>query len=111
MTPLPWPSHRLAAKRQAHLELQAKGTGLRPLKCLGWQVVQNPDFNLHRITTEIRSTKGKNAEAWHKHFSKMGAADNIMAVTSGFEVELYRPMCLSVSKHYITFCFLSHPEP
>jgi hypothetical protein len=105
-----WPPSRLSAKGQAHLELRAEGTDLRPLKCAGWQVVQNLDFNLHRLSTELRSSSSKNADSWKSHFSELSSSDNILAITSKFEVELYRPVCLSLSRHYLTFCFLSHPE-
>lgn len=105
-----WPTTRLSAKTQAHLELLADVEGLRPLKCSGWQVVQNLDFNLHRISTDLRKGTYANAKAWHEHFKELGSEDNILARTSKFEVELYRPVCLSFSKNYITFCFLSQPD-
>jgi len=105
-----WPFVRLSAKRQAKLQLTTDVPGLRPLKCLGWNVVQNVEFNLHRLTTEFSPGGEKNIRNWQVHFSKMGSDANILAKTSKFEVELYRPMCLSASRHYVTFCFLSLPE-
>lgn len=83
------------------MSLHAVSKEVRPLKCQGWQVRQNPEFNY--LSFDLRPNVQKTAQHWQKLFGYLGQDSDILVQTAHFDVLLHRPICTDLTKYAIHF--------
>ena len=108
---LSWPENRLQSSRTTEVELRlygkSKPSGVLPLKCDSWTVLQNPDFNF--LTLGLRPRTDKTASKWYEALGYPGHALDVIVSTKSFSVRLYRPVCTMKSSSGIAFHYLPYP--
>lgn len=77
---------------------------LIPLKCSGWELRQNPEFNYLILT--LKPGTARTAAKWLDYYSRLGRAVDVVIETAEFSVNLYRPLCTYGDKHHLEFHYL-----
>lgn len=105
-----WPTNNLLSRPASVLELQLVSTDknekkLPPLMCQGWQVKPGKDFTRYEFTVVGRADA--RLKAWIEAFNRLGHHRDILAVSSQFSFQIYRPICTNHSGCVLTFHALS----
>ena len=103
-----WPDYPAGDGRQTFCQLQTiEDIGLRALKCQGWELVQNPEFNF--LTLRLKPNTGRTAERWFERFCDLGQDQDVIVKTQRYDVLLHRPICTDLNKYKICFHYLVGP--
>jgi hypothetical protein len=103
-----WPGPRKICGRPILCEVIAPLTDLRILKCSGWELTQNPEFN--RLVLLLKSGTERTVAKWVEHFSVLGQIHDVVVRTPQSELQLYRPVCTGFDRHQFVFHYL-HNAP
>ena len=100
-----WPKNRIEGKQPATVSAAVPDLKLLPLKCVGWAVSSNPEFN--HLVLMLKPGTGRTAEKWRKYFRQLGRSVDVIFETAEFSVRLYRPLCTYGDKHELEFHYLT----
>ena len=104
-----WPEYSIAGGRRSLCQLDTvENCGLRPLKCAGWDLIQNPEFNY--LTLKLKPNTERTAERWYEQFCYLGQDKDVVVKTRNYDVRLHRPICTDMDKFKICFHYLVGPH-
>jgi hypothetical protein len=99
-----WPEFSYKSGRLIPCQAISPHKKLLPLKCIGWEFQQNPEFN-HLVLT-LKPGTARTAEKWLNYYCRLGRAVDVVIETAKFSVQLHRPLCTYGDKHNLEFHYL-----
>ncbi len=105
-----WPANNLLSRPASVLELRLVSTNrnekkLPPLLCQGWKVQPGKEFSSYEFVVVGRADA--RLKAWIDAFNVLGHHRDILAVSSQFSFQIYRPICTNHVGCVLTFHALS----
>ena len=94
-----WPEFLHKSGRLDRGQAISPGSKLIPLKCIGWELVSNPEFN--HLTLTLKPGTGRTAEKWLNYFCRLGRDMDVIIEAAEFSGRLHRPLCTYGDKHIL----------
>lgn len=110
-----WPENRLQSRRITELDLVLQNqkplpARVRALKCQGWTLVKNAEFNFYTFELNPR-VRDATVEKWCDAIGCLGHEHDVLVNAKGFNVLLYRPVLTGFAGNAIYLHCLPYPEP